>query len=592
MTGLEIPAFIVGLSGLAAVFDKSCAIWRAIREAENFGEDVADRLRILEMEFFRFQTWWEALEKLAVQNPPVRSKTIPSTFLGSALANQLRDNLEHPITNAASQISKLLGDVQTILIDQGVLRVTAGSQPSNAQASQNPKTLNEDTENSQSRRRKLAKDLMNSISWWKRVKYDAKPWDESAKSALVSKLQDIAYWNRALYDILPSGTRDSVLSQGISAYILSDPQEANSLSKLKQDVVSETAKLLVSRKQLLGKSADPPDIKQRLAKVTLAQNSFSPIPTLLPESKVSFLDKGTQRFLVEWYPFPNRAGYSDYEAILELAEERLKRLSLLLQEETKPSTLIALAPHGCFRCDSLSAFGLVSVLPREISNTLSPIFLHDLLLRKLKDPNTSSHFLPTLSQRFAIASSLASSLYTFMLARWHHKRFNSQSILFASPIGSHLPDLTKPLVCGYSVSRPSNPEQISLLGPSDEEQDLYLHPDLRQNANTRPKYQREHEIYAFGLLLVEIGFWNTLARIATTKDQKAASRSGGDLRGFLINKCTTEMACWMGSRFRDVTLRCLKVGHSSKQGCSSDTNDFYWDVVLELVQCQSKSLDC
>ncbi|USP75915.1 hypothetical protein yc1106_03189 [Curvularia clavata] len=584
MTSLEIPAFIVGLSGLAAVFDKSCAIWRTIREAENFGEDVADRLRILEMEIFRFQTWWEALEKLAVQNPPVKSKTIPSTLLGSILANQLRDNLEHPITNAASQISKLLNDVQTILIDQGVLRATVGSQLFNAQAAQNPKTLDEDLENSHSRRRKLAKDLMTSISWWKRVQYDAKPWDESVKSALASKLQDIAYWNRALYDILPSRTRDSILSQGISAYILSDPQEASSVSKLKQDVVSETAKLLVSRRQLLGKSGDPPNTKQ-LAKVTLAQDKFGSVPTILPDSKVSFLDSGNQRFLVEWYPFPNHGGYSDYESILALAEERLKCLSLLLQEETKPSTLIALTSQGCFRCDSLRAFGLVSVLPPEISNTHSPILLHDLLQRKFEDPSTNSHFLPTLSQRFTIASSLASSLYTFMLARWHHKRFNSQSVLFTHMMESQLPDLTKPLVCGYSVSRPSHPEQISLLGPSDEEQDLYLHPDLRQNASTRPKYQREHEIYAFGLLLVEIGFWNTLARIATTKDQKAASRSGGDLRDFLIKKCTTEMACWMGSRFQDVTLRCLKAGHSYQQSCGFDKNDFYWDVVLELAEC-------
>ncbi|ORY06679.1 hypothetical protein BCR34DRAFT_590564 [Clohesyomyces aquaticus] len=541
------------------------------------------------MEFFRFQTWWEALEKLAIQNPPHKPKPTSATLMNSALTVYLQTNLEHPITNAVSHILKPLGDVQEILAKEGVLRVMGGSQPPNTQAPQRPNTLSESTDESHSRRRQFAQDLMRSVSWWKRVKHDAQPWDESPKSALASKLQEITYWNRTLYEILPTSIRDSVLHQGISAYVLSDPQEAVSLSRLQQDV-SETAKLMVSRKQMLGQIADPPDIEKRLAEVALASDDFSGIPSLLPESNVSFLEKGQENFLVEWYNFPDGTGYHDYEKILEVAEERLKRLSLLLKPETKPSTLTALTASGCFRCDALSAFVLVSLLPPLLSNKVSPIFLSDLLLRKFKSPDNTSTFLPTLSQRFAIATSLASSLYTFMLAQWHHKRFNSQSILFAFKEAKPLPDLTQPLVCGYSVFRPSNPEQISLFGPSDEEQNLYVHPQLRQNAKTRPKYQRGHEIYAFGLLLVEIGFWNTISRIATTKEKKASSRTGEELREFLTKKCTTEMACWMGSKFRDITLRCLNVGDRTKQGCSSDTNEFYWDVILELVQCQSESL--
>lgn len=55
MSGLEIPAFIVGLSGLAAVFRQTCAVWRTISSAGDYGEDVAKSMDKLEMEYFRFQ---------------------------------------------------------------------------------------------------------------------------------------------------------------------------------------------------------------------------------------------------------------------------------------------------------------------------------------------------------------------------------------------------------------------------------------------------------------------------------------------------------------------------------------------------------
>ncbi|KIM74441.1 hypothetical protein PILCRDRAFT_92606 [Piloderma croceum F 1598] len=54
MVGLAIPGFIIDLNGLAAIFDKSCLVWKTIAQAQDFGEDVADWMRKLEMEFFRF----------------------------------------------------------------------------------------------------------------------------------------------------------------------------------------------------------------------------------------------------------------------------------------------------------------------------------------------------------------------------------------------------------------------------------------------------------------------------------------------------------------------------------------------------------
>jgi hypothetical protein len=232
MVGLAIPGFIIGLNGLAAIFDKSCLVWKTIAQAQDFGEDVADWMRKLEMEFFRFQTWWTALEHLATNSMSnsESSNRRGETSLSSSespLVVQLRDrDFEHPITRAAASVYKLLEEIEAILRENGVLAISQ-QQPSPAQPEA---ALSADF--SKQRQIAFAKDLLQKTPWVKRYKHDARPWKASDKSALESKLTDIIYWNQSLHDILPQNIRDSVLHQGISGYILQDEDEAEKLSKL------------------------------------------------------------------------------------------------------------------------------------------------------------------------------------------------------------------------------------------------------------------------------------------------------------------------------------------------------------------------
>ena len=61
MEVVSLTGFAVSLMG---IFDKACDIWRVISTARNFGGDVEGSIRKLEIEFFRFQTWWKAVQKL------------------------------------------------------------------------------------------------------------------------------------------------------------------------------------------------------------------------------------------------------------------------------------------------------------------------------------------------------------------------------------------------------------------------------------------------------------------------------------------------------------------------------------------------
>ena len=115
---------------------------------------------------------------------------------------------------------------------------------------------------------KMSRQLMSTIPWRNRVKYDATPWRVSDKQRLEGKLQDMVYWNDKLYDMLPHELRDSILRQGLSSFMLSDPKEAKSLSRLGYAALSEQAGFMEVYRQLMADnsitSPTPDEMRQRL----------------------------------------------------------------------------------------------------------------------------------------------------------------------------------------------------------------------------------------------------------------------------------------------------------------------------------------
>jgi len=307
MSGLELPAFIIGLGGLASIFDHCFLIWRTIRQAQDFSEDIADWMRKLEMEFFHFQTWWTALEYLSQATNTCRSmwparQQAPAPTLSSMtspLVLQLRDHVGHPITNAASSVLKLLEEIEMILKRNGVLAVSQMQQKP-AQLAGTAFSLHKDIAEVQIRHKAFATDIFKNTPWLKRLKHDASPWKESDKALLESKLASIIYWNQSLYSILPQNIRDSVLRQGISGYILDDEDEAENLSKLgkgpqgRDTALSESANLLAVRRQFKDSMKPGDKLEEKLKKLELKSKCFTDLPTTI--------NKTSQYSIVEYTP--------------------------------------------------------------------------------------------------------------------------------------------------------------------------------------------------------------------------------------------------------------------------------------------------
>lgn len=274
-----------------------------------------------------------------------------------------------------------------------------------------------------------------------------------------------------------------------------------------------------------------------------------------------------RRVLIEWYGYPRALDLALPDTI-NIAEDRFGRLACLLHASRKPSTLQTLNTTGFINNEIAGHFGLVFDIPTNVLITREPMSLYQLLHRR-KDATREP--LPSLDQRYRLAASLSTSLYTFMLSQWHHKRFLSQSIAFLYENKVPLPkllDLEKPYIGGFSVSRPEDPQSESIESVLSIEERSYFHPLYRPWEPNRPKYRRAFDIYSFGLMLVEIGWWNLLKKIVPS------SADGEDFRQLVIAKCQDDLACWMGERYLAVTLRCLNVDDTNMGGVGENLSDF------------------
>lgn len=258
---MEIAGLVVGFAGLASVFETSCSIWSTIAKAADYGQSVANALSKLEMEFFKFQAWWVVLDKLAA-DPRTKSRSAENALLlpSKDLIRKLQSDCGHPLTNAAKSILRILEQLQEILKKNGALELTARAsheyQQEAALASQSSDhDLAMMSRKAASRDRILSTRLQKSTPFFRRVIHAARPWKEPDKARIAELLQDFGYWNRNLYETLPSNIRESVLVYGMAGYLLDSTDELPGLLSVKDvdaqgRVVVECAKLVELRKRM------------------------------------------------------------------------------------------------------------------------------------------------------------------------------------------------------------------------------------------------------------------------------------------------------------------------------------------------------
>jgi hypothetical protein len=202
---------------------------------------------------------------------------------------------------------------------------------------------------------------------------------------------------------------------------------------------------------------------------------------------------------------------------------RIDSLASRLAIKPKPYSFCAPDLLGYFSDRQDKEYGFVYEWPWEIGSLweekLNPRTLNGCLSASESD---SFNIGPSLTKRFEIALKLAFCVRTVHLSGWLHKSINSHNVLFFPRPGdkeSFEINGERLMLTGFEYSRQDGQnivtEPVTKLG----DYDIYRHPDvtaferrssLRLEAGT---FEKKHDLYALGLLLVEIGLWCTLEAI-------------------------------------------------------------------------------
>ncbi|KAF9777024.1 hypothetical protein IL306_004710 [Fusarium sp. DS 682] len=233
---------------------------------------------------------------------------------------------------------------------------------------------------------------------------------------------------------------------------------------------------------------------------------------------------------------------------------RLSRLVAMLRPGRSDYLLKAI---GFAEDDAAKCWWIVYEIPSSIAtnSACQVMTLNERLGRQ------SFHMAP-LETRLKLASSLASAYSELFSSGWVHKAISSHSIVYFGP----QTNLTDCFVVGFEFSRQDTEESNvdAAKSPAQVERSVYRHPDYIGNEATR--YMTQYDIYSFGLVLIEVAFWQPLKDVCPyAKGDTFGKEEAKRVQKWAIQVAETQFAFRVGTTYAKVVSWCLRNGtHVSK----------------------------
>ncbi|KAI1211534.1 uncharacterized protein F4807DRAFT_472988 [Annulohypoxylon truncatum] len=203
--------------------------------------------------------------------------------------------------------------------------------------------------------------------------------------------------------------------------------------------------------------------------------------------------------------------------------------------------------------ESHSRYGMIFANPRPLGP--DPVTLYNILQSHNTRERRKDYPRPSLGQRFVLALTIGQALMQWHMAGWVHQGIASyNALLFRDQSGGV--DYELPYLFGFGYTREY--DYTSLIptqpGRGTTVYDVYKHPD-RQGYPPLKSHTRYHDIYSFGLLLVEIALWTPIEdSFKSTINLKGPSK----IREEALKKVKGVIRHEMGLAYETATLVCLE----------------------------------
>jgi serine/threonine protein kinase len=164
---------------------------------------------------------------------------------------------------------------------------------------------------------------------------------------------------------------------------------------------------------------------------------------------------------------------------------------------------------------------------------------------------------PALESRFILARELSAALSQFHTVKWIHKSFRSNNILFFQNTQSKetTSPFHRPYLFGWEYGRPESGFSSRVDEKDDIEENVYRHPE--QWGLPTSSFNRIHDIYSLGVVLLEIGLWKPVISLHRWGFKNVGL--GSEVKDYLIESARHQrLRAPIGERYQNVVLSCLQ----------------------------------
>ncbi|KAH0545480.1 hypothetical protein FGG08_000481 [Glutinoglossum americanum] len=200
---------------------------------------------------------------------------------------------------------------------------------------------------------------------------------------------------------------------------------------------------------------------------------------------------------------------------------------------------------------------------RNLGIGSSIITLHDLInggTVGAQAPRPTSK--PSLGNRFSLAHTLASAVLNIHSSGWVHKNIWSRGVVVfpssTSTPGSESEQHLVPYLTGWGLARPVL-GSTDLATNTEAEPNFYRHPS--RQGQPKSSFTAEHDIYALGVVLLEIALWRTIGSVFKKQIDKATVEGRLPppemVRKALLDRARADVPREMGEGYAKAVERCL-----------------------------------
>ncbi|KAI8625883.1 hypothetical protein F5Y19DRAFT_240196 [Xylariaceae sp. FL1651] len=157
---------------------------------------------------------------------------------------------------------------------------------------------------------------------------------------------------------------------------------------------------------------------------------------------------------------------------------------------------------------------------------------------------------PSMDNRMAIALGISKAIQKWHSVGWVHQGINSHNVLFfRSKVTGEL-DYLHPFLHGFDFARPNLDPSIGL-AMDDIAFNVYRHPG--RQGTVRQGHRKIHDLYSLGVVLLEIGLWQTAISMVDLRKQYQPC----EIKELLQSSCSDRLAHYAGVSFQSAVASCL-----------------------------------